>query len=226
MKIKIVVVDLELSPRVKKWAMRAGVAIAILGGVSVTYAATLISWTDGQTLTAKDLNNNFASLQSQIAALAPSALTGPVTIGGKPVVLWQEFATPQTLEFGFAPTALHSTQVVPMLPAGARYILADVFAAATTSDQQNFWLGRGVSETPQTWNGSQGGQPSLSFGDLRKQAVLLNYPGQTDGYTSAYGIWYPSQAIPINANGTFDFAATGNSGSSGWIYMIIKSYSL
>lgn len=226
MKIKIVVVDLELSPRFKKWAMRVGIALAILGGVSVTYAATLISWTDGQTLTASDLNKNFAALQSEITAIAPSALTGSVTVGGKPVILWQELATPQTLEFGFAPTALHSTQALSGLPAGTRYILADVFAAANMSDQQNFWIGRGVSETPQTWNGAQGGQPSMYFGDLRKQAVMLNYPGGSDGYTSTYGIWYASQGIPVNANGTFDFASTGNSGSSGWIYLIIKGYSL
>lgn len=77
-----------------------------------------------------------------------------------------------------------------------------------------------------TWVNTLGTQPSTSFGNLAKQAVLLNYPGQMDGYTSNYGIWYPSQSIPLNTNGTFDFATTGNSGSSGWIYLVIKSYSL
>jgi len=226
MKLKMVVVDLELPPALKRWATRVAVGLAIVGGATASYAGALTTWTSGQTLTAEDLNKNFDELQKQIAAVTPNAHTGAVTVNGKPVILWQEFATPQTLEFGFSPTTLHSTQPVPMLPTGARYILADVFATAAPDDQQNFWLGRGVSNTPQTWVTPAGTQPSTLFGDLRKQGVLLYYPGQSDGFTSNYGIWYSSQAIPVNANGTFDFASTGNTASSGWIYMVIKSYSL
>jgi hypothetical protein len=226
MKFKVIVVDLELPPRVKKWATRAVVALAIFAGAAAAYAETLVTWTSGQTLTADDLNKNFALLQGQVAAITPNAHTGVVTVGGNPVILWQEFATPKVLEFGFAPTTLHSTQVIPMLPTGARYILADVFATANANDQQNFWIGRGVVNTPETWVTPPGTQPSTLFGDVAKHAVMLNYPGQNDAYTSFYGIWYSSQVIPLNANGTFDFATTGNSGSSGWLYLIIKSYSL
>jgi hypothetical protein len=261
MKLQVVVVDLEVSPQVKRWAIRLGIAGAVLGGATVAYAGNLITWTSGQTLQAADLNANFATveadiataqtaamaaqtavtttqtqvtaqqaslmtLQTQVAAITPEALTGQVTVGGNPVILWQEFATPQILQFAFSsPNALQSNQAVPMAPPGARYILADVFATAP-NDQQNFLLGRGVTSSTQTWVNGPGTQPSTNFGNLAKQSVILNYPGQSDGYGSYYGIWFPSQAIPINANGTVDFATTGNSGSSGWIYMVIKSYSL
>jgi hypothetical protein len=56
--------------RVKKWGPRIGIPLAVLlGGGAVAYAAGLVTWTDGQTLKAADLNGNFTNLQAQITAL-------------------------------------------------------------------------------------------------------------------------------------------------------------
>jgi hypothetical protein len=70
MKIKVVVVDLEIPPRVKKWMLRAGIPLGVLfGGGAVAWAAGLHTWNDGDTLTSADLNGNFTNLQTQITAL-------------------------------------------------------------------------------------------------------------------------------------------------------------
>jgi hypothetical protein len=61
MKLKIVIVDLEVPPGAKKWALRLGIPAAVLlGGGAVAYAAGLVTWSDGQTLSAADLNGNFS----------------------------------------------------------------------------------------------------------------------------------------------------------------------
>jgi hypothetical protein len=70
MKIKVVVVDLEIPLRVKKWLVRLGVGGGLLlGGGAVAWAATLHSWSDGDTLNATDLNANFSALDARITAL-------------------------------------------------------------------------------------------------------------------------------------------------------------
>ncbi len=69
-KVKVVIVDLEVPARVKKWGLRLGIPIGVLlGGGAVAYAAGLVSFTAGQTLTAQDLNTNFTVLQNEITAL-------------------------------------------------------------------------------------------------------------------------------------------------------------
>jgi hypothetical protein len=74
MKVKIVVVDLEIPPGVKKWGLRVGIPLAVvLGGGAAAYAAGLVTWTDGQMLTAADLNANFAYVTGQITALQTRA---------------------------------------------------------------------------------------------------------------------------------------------------------
>jgi hypothetical protein len=76
MKLKIVILDLEIPRRVKKWGLWIGVPVTLLlGGGAIAYASTLVTWSKGQTLTASDLNGNFSSLQSEIAALQTSVST-------------------------------------------------------------------------------------------------------------------------------------------------------
>jgi hypothetical protein len=112
------------------------------------------------------------------------------------------------------------------MPAGARYMLGDVFITASADDHSNFVLGRNL--TPElNWVDPRGTQPSTVFGKaMARHAVTLNYPGENDGFTSSYGIWYSSQTIPLNTDGTFDFDNAGNSGSKGWVYMVVKAFSL
>jgi hypothetical protein len=87
MKLKIVVIDLEIPPRTKKWLLRIGIPLAVLlGGGAIAWAATLHTWNTGDTLQASDLNGNFAGLQGQLTTSAfaprtPSAFHAWVTAG-------------------------------------------------------------------------------------------------------------------------------------------------
>jgi C1q domain len=73
MKVKLVVIDLEIPPSVKKWGIRLGIPLAVLiGGSGLAWAAMLHTWNNGDPLKADDLNGNFAALQGEIAALQQS----------------------------------------------------------------------------------------------------------------------------------------------------------
>jgi len=75
MKFKVVVVDLELSPRARRLSAWAGAAALVLGAATVAYASVPVTFSAGTTLHAADLNQNFTSLDQRIAALenAPKA---------------------------------------------------------------------------------------------------------------------------------------------------------
>jgi len=78
MKLKLVIVDFEVSSRAKKWALQLGIPAAVLlGVVGIAYAGNLVTWTSGQTLQASDLNNNFALLQTEIGT--PSGFQARMT---------------------------------------------------------------------------------------------------------------------------------------------------
>jgi hypothetical protein len=77
MKVRVYVIDIEISPRVKKWIIRAGVPLGVLlGGGALAWAANgMTVWNHGDTLQASALNANFAYLQGEITTpeLAPRA---------------------------------------------------------------------------------------------------------------------------------------------------------
>src|SRR5437667_6534908 len=77
MKIRVYVVDLEMSARAKRIVFGVGIPLALLLlGAGVAYAAGLVTWTSGQTLTADDLNSSFKYVQDEIVALqGTNALT-------------------------------------------------------------------------------------------------------------------------------------------------------
>jgi hypothetical protein len=104
MKIKIIVVDIEMPAKIKKWALRLGIpAAALLVGSGLAWAApaaslTLKTWATNDPLTAADLNGNFQNLQAQITpstfgtrvpSAAHAGITGNVTVtAAKPVVVF------------------------------------------------------------------------------------------------------------------------------------------
>ena len=79
MKLKVVIVDLEVSPRAKKWCLRAGIPLALLvGGGAIAWASPPHAFSDGQILTAQELNDNFTALDARLTVVegqvhAPSA---------------------------------------------------------------------------------------------------------------------------------------------------------
>jgi hypothetical protein len=68
MKIKLVVLDLELSRRARRLAIVAAIGLLALGIGAVAYASVPHAWSDGETLGAADLNGNFAALDGRAAA--------------------------------------------------------------------------------------------------------------------------------------------------------------
>lgn len=66
MKMKIVVIDLELSRRTKRLAAAAVVAAIAIGAGAIAYASVPHTWNDGDTLNAADLNANFAALSDRL----------------------------------------------------------------------------------------------------------------------------------------------------------------
>lgn len=70
MKLSLVVLDLEMSSRVKRWALRVAIPAAILTGAGIAWATTLKSnWSTGAKLSAADLNANFGAAEQRLAGL-------------------------------------------------------------------------------------------------------------------------------------------------------------
>lgn len=143
-----------------------------------------------------------------------------------PGVNWIFFSTPVISEFSFTSAVNTSWTLNASVPTNARYILANVFITASTSDHQNFALSSSQWASVQSWVNTRGQQPSTLFGSLtQKDHVTLTYFGETDGFSSNYGIWYNSQTIPVSGR-TVWVNNNGNSGSNGWVYFVIRGYSL
>jgi hypothetical protein len=75
-KIKIVVVDLEIPPRAKRAALGIGLPIALLAGASaIAYAGVPKVWTAGEPLKAAELNQDLAGLDQRLSSLESAAST-------------------------------------------------------------------------------------------------------------------------------------------------------
>jgi hypothetical protein len=69
MKMKLVVVDLELLPRTRRLATFFAIGVLALGGAAIAYAGVPRTWSDGDRLTALDLNGNFAALDGRVTSV-------------------------------------------------------------------------------------------------------------------------------------------------------------
>jgi hypothetical protein len=152
--------------------------------------------------------------------------TGTLQQNGSNVIQWVEL-TPGVTEWSWSSSVI--SQAITLnpstIPSTARYVLADVFVTANSSDHFNVVLGRDVLTNQKNWVDTRGTQPSTTFGTLTRQAVTLTYNGETDGYTPNFGLWYSSQHVPCSGR-TIYFNNYGQSGSSGWVYVVVKAYSL
>lgn len=112
------------------------------------------------------------------------------------------------------------------IPAAARYLFCDIFVTANISDHQNFMFSRSNMGAQKNWVDIRGSNPANEFGNLTSQEnVIVTYHGEADGYTPNYGIWYSSQTLPTVGR-TVWINNYGNSGSAGYIYIIVKGYSM
>ena len=79
MKLKIVVIDLEIPGRVKRIALRAALLVAILAGLgAIAYASVPVVFAPHTPLSAADLNADFNNIDSRVGSIedggAPYAL--------------------------------------------------------------------------------------------------------------------------------------------------------
>jgi hypothetical protein len=68
-RVKLVVIDLELPPWLKRWVLRLAIPAGLVLTGAVAWAASVHSWTSGETLKAQDLNDSFTAVQQQITSL-------------------------------------------------------------------------------------------------------------------------------------------------------------
>jgi len=112
------------------------------------------------------------------------------------------------------------------IPATARWLLADIFITANISDHQNFMMTRFSFGTQKNWVDTRGNNPANEFGNLTQGDVaIVTYNGEADGYTPNYGIWKCSVIVP-SVGRTLYINNHGNSSSSGYLYFIVRAYSL
>jgi len=91
-----IVIQFEISPRVKSWIVRLGVPLMILGVGGVALAGVSKTWNPGDSLSATDLNANFAALDARISALEAKKsafhawLSNPTTLVGQTKVVFNQ----------------------------------------------------------------------------------------------------------------------------------------
>jgi hypothetical protein len=71
-KLKVLVIDLDMSPALKRWLL-LGASTLILAGATLAYAAPAHVWSNGDTLTAEHLNAAFGDLDARLAKLEAAA---------------------------------------------------------------------------------------------------------------------------------------------------------
>jgi hypothetical protein len=155
-------------------------------------------------------------------------VNGQIKVNSIAACAWTELTTPVYTEFSWTGTQNFAVSLNAAVPTTARAVLADIFVTASISDHQNICLSRTAAETAQNWVNTRGTQPSTQFGANPPSAnhtLRLTYYGEGDGFTSNYGIWYSSQYVPCSSRQTY-FANPGNSGSNGWVYIVIRGYTL
>jgi hypothetical protein len=126
MKLKVIVVDLEISPRVKRLALRLGLPLAILGVATIAYASVPVTFTAGGTLHAADLNTNFSALDTRVTNLenndatsaSVTALQATVTSLQSTVTTLQASVTTLQTQEGTLQTSVNTLNANPAVVAG------------------------------------------------------------------------------------------------------------
>ena len=180
------------------------------------------------TIRVNTITSNTASTAISIDSSGNCNFPGTISQAGSKIIQWVE-VTPAVTEWSFAGgvTSASYTLNPSTVPAAARYVLGDVFVTCNTADHQVIVLARDTITAQKNWVDSRGQQPSGQFGVLTRQAISLVYTGDADNFSPNYGTWWSSQHIPTNGRLVY-FSNYGNNGAgnNGWVYIIVKAYSL
>jgi hypothetical protein len=168
-------------------------------------------------------------LNTSITGISEGGIPGGVitanNLKSQDFIYFQPLSTPIAREWSFG-GSVATTVSISGLPANTRYILADVFINCVSEDHFNVVLGAAYTPVRKNWIDVRGQQPSTQFGTADRDAVRMSYHGDADGYSPFYGVWFSSQIIKMIDSSTLGFNNYGNNGTSGWVYMRIKQYSL
>jgi hypothetical protein len=126
---------------------------------------------------------------------------------------------------GSTNNTLRVTFTTSELPTNCKAIYADVFMPTSSNDDHvGHALGKNVTQTTM-WTGSRNRQPSLDFGNLAQQQIFLSMPGQSDNFEYYFGNWWNSCIVPLDTTNKLYHTVSGETtGTSSWIYMVIKGY--
>ncbi len=111
------------------------------------------------------------------------------------------------------------------IPSNARYLLCNIYVTASSSDHENFSFTRSNVGNHKNWVDTRGANPDGQFGSVAQDSCVLTYFGESDGFSSNYGIWYSSQTLPVTGRQTW-LNNYGNSGSNAYVYFVVRAYSL
>ena len=150
---------------------------------------------------------------------------GTIAVNSAATINFIEIATPIILNVSYSGTVT-SLQALPSgIPSNASTLLAEVYYSASSADHQTFTFSP-TAQSLKTWvDSARGAQPSTNFSSFTSyRTSTVVYPGENDSFSSFYGLWR-SVIIPVSSSG-FYINNYGNSGSNGYVYFVIRGYSL
>ena len=154
-------------------------------------------------------------------------IAGALSLSGKAVYTWIDLATPVTYQFQYVNFSGQTTQTLPAsVSTSARAIMADVYISCNAADHQNWVFGRAALSAQKNWVETRANNPTNEFGNLARHATTIMYDGDSSGYSSFYGLWYPSVIIPVSGQTMYTQDYGNNGNTNGYLYFKIKAYAL
>jgi hypothetical protein len=154
-KLKVVIVDLELPASLKRRALRIGMPLLIVCSAAIAYAAPARIWANGDALTAEDLNAGFANLDTRLSALeagstGKSAFSATKKVAYELPNLTDQVIVFDTELFDLANEYDPSTGIFTPKSGGYYQVSCSWKAAVTTKGNVSFYAEAGVGISPQT----------------------------------------------------------------------------
>lgn len=150
--------------------------------------------------------------------------------GASPNTMFMRYmSTPQAYEFGGAVGS--GSLSLTGLPTNTTYVLANAFVTCAAADHFTMLLrGGGAPQNLRGWVGPGGVQPSTLFGNFGgsgSDMAIVGHPGDSDGYSSYYGLW-AQVTIPMNQSRTlyYSFYGKNSAGTVAWGYIQVLAYAV
>ena len=175
------------------------------------------------------IKNSSGTTTATISETGNLSVLNNIQQNGNNIISWVE-VTPAYTEWSFTGPVSSSVTINPSsVPNNARYILADVFLTASLTDHFNLSFSRSAISSLTSWVAPRGTQPSTYFsaGIGTRNVVCMTHHGDSDTFTPNQGQWWSSVIAPCNGRTLYyDLAGVNSASTTGWIYIIVKAYSL